>query len=153
MIPDFTNLCKDEISQPTQYNQLNRFITRLLELNCQLLNNLLNCAASTSCIPSPILKDYLVSPRHRHFHDIYLHHCNCLSTLLHIQFIKPNFINKNIIKSSIQFQTQKNEHDEFTILIRIFREILPHLGNYGAVIDPKTEVKNYALSSLPPFPC
>ena len=84
-------------------------------------------------------KDNLMPLDHHHLHDIHLCHCNCMSASLHVHFIKPTFIIKTAIKSCAQSQACKDTHDGFTILINILSEILPHVGDYGAVIDPNIE--------------
>ena len=54
-------------------------------------------------------------------------------------FIKPSFISKTAVKSATQLETYKDTHDGFTILINILKEVLPQVGNYGALIDPSAE--------------
>ena len=47
------------------------------------------------------------------------------------------------MKSATQLETQKDTHDGFTILSNVLKEVLPQVGNYGALIDPL--VKFYKL--------
>ena len=60
-------------------------------------------------------------------------------------FIKPSFINKIAVKSATQLETCKDTHDGFTILINIPKEVLPQVGNYGALIDPLAEFDKFHI--------
>ena len=84
-------------------------------------------------------QDELVPNTSHHPHDARLRRCNALSTLLCALFIKPSFINKIALKSATQLEMHKDTHDWFTILVNILKEVLPQVGNYGALIDPSAE--------------
>ena len=65
-----------------------------------------------------------------------------------MHLIKPSFINKSSIKSPTKLENQKETYDGFTIIINMLREALPHVGNYGAMIEPNSELKSKSPNQL-----
>ena len=45
----------------------------------------------------------------------------------------------------------KDAHNWFTILINILRDILPQVGNYGAVVDENTEFEKLYITKSATF--
>ena len=96
-------------------------------------------------------KDDMVPPYHHHLHGILLCHYDCMSTLLHVHFIKPTFIIKTSTKSSTQLQTHNDTHDVFAIRVNILREIFPQVGNCGSATCANVEFETLCVTNSTTF--